>query len=65
MQVNCSSNTREAEVSPNIADSTLILNSRELKEAEVVDVTVLTPEGLLRIVLIQRSRDSERTLAST
>jgi hypothetical protein len=45
MQANSSCNTREAEASQNMADGTLSLNSRELKDSEVIDITELPPEG--------------------
>jgi hypothetical protein len=38
-------NTREADASQSLADSTLSLNFRELEDGEVVDVTELAPEG--------------------
>jgi hypothetical protein len=38
-------NTREANTSQNMADGTLIPNSRELEDGEAVDVTELAPEG--------------------
>jgi hypothetical protein len=38
-------NNQEADASQNMADGTLSLNSRELEDDEVVDVTELTPEG--------------------
>jgi hypothetical protein len=41
MRVNSSHNPREAEATPNMADSTLSLNSKEIKDGEVVDITKL------------------------
>jgi hypothetical protein len=38
-------NTREAETSQNMADSTLSPKSRELEDSEVIDLTELVPEG--------------------
>jgi hypothetical protein len=44
-QANSLRNTREADASQNMADGTLSLNSRELEDGEVIDVTELSPEG--------------------
>jgi hypothetical protein len=38
-------NAREADASRDMADGTLSMNSRELEDGEVVDVTELAPEG--------------------
>jgi hypothetical protein len=44
-QANSLCNTREVEASQIMADGTLSLNSRDLEDREVVDVTELTHEG--------------------
>jgi hypothetical protein len=44
-QANSSCNTREADASQNMADGTLSLNSRELEDGGVVDITELVPGG--------------------
>jgi hypothetical protein len=44
-RVSSSRNNREADASQNMADGTLSLNSRELEDSEVADVTKITPEG--------------------
>jgi hypothetical protein len=38
-------NHRQAEANTSMADGTLSLNSRELEDGEVIDLTNLTPEG--------------------
>jgi hypothetical protein len=42
---NSSRNTGEVDASQNMADGTLSMNSREIKDGEVVDITELAPEG--------------------
>jgi hypothetical protein len=45
MRANSLHNPREAEASTNMADGTLSLNSRELEDGEVVDITELAHDG--------------------
>jgi hypothetical protein len=44
-RANSSRTTREANTSQNMAEGTLIPNSRELEDGEVADITELAPEG--------------------
>jgi hypothetical protein len=43
MRASSSRTTREADASQNMAEGTLSLNSRELEDGEVTDVTELAP----------------------